>query len=264
MQTNLEKTTNEKFLLASLIIVAATILIANFISEDAALYAGTLSYIPTAGAMVVLSIIIASKFRFSGNHGKAWFVFALCATSWFIAEMCWSYLEFEGLDPYPSIADVFWIIGFGLFFVFSILYLQPVKQATTKPMIFGAVGIGLMMFIPSLYVVLTTSNIETMEVSEWLVGLAYPLFDSLILIPAAIGVTLFFKGQVNFMWTLILIGFVIFSVADTLFLMGQMEDTYYTGHPMEMLWLWAYVLFSFGIYNHYKIFGKNQIKSKNQ
>ena len=89
-------------------------------------------------------------------------------------------------------------------------------------------------------------------------GTIYPIFDTMVIIPAIIGVVLFFKGQVNFMWTLMHLGVICLFVADTAFLFGQNEDSYYTGNPMEILFYWTYVLFAFGIHNHLVLFKKEK------
>jgi hypothetical protein len=77
-----------------------------------------------------------------------------------------------------------------------------------------------------------------------------------IIIPALLGVALFFKGQVNFTWTLICIGTISVFVADTAFLFAQNEDSYYTGNPMEIMFYWNYILLAFGVYGHMKLFQK--------
>lgn len=89
-----------------------------------------------------------------------------------------------------------------------------------------------------------------------ILGAIYPIADAIVLIPSMIGVTFFFRGKVNFLWSLLLIGMLIEVVADTAFQYFSLDDPMYTGHPVDILFLWSYLLFSFGLYEHIKIFKK--------
>ena len=86
-----------------------------------------------------------------------------------------------------------------------------------------------------------------------IVGVIYPIADAVILVPTVIGVALFFRGMVNFLWTLLLIGFICEVIGDTGFQYLSLSNDMYTGHPIDMLFLWAYILFSFGICDYIKI-----------
>lgn len=78
----------------------------------------------------------------------------------------------------------------------------------------------------------------------------------MLLVPVLIGLVLFIEGRVNFMWSLTLVGILCWIIADTGFLLLTLDDSYYTGHPMEIFYLAGYVLFSFGIYDQIKLFSK--------
>jgi hypothetical protein len=123
LQTNLEKINSQKFLLLSLLITAIIMLYVNFLNGETRTLVANLVYIPVPGIMLVLSIIIASKFRASGKHGKAWILFALFAGSWFTAEQIWMiYDVVYKIDPWPSIADFFYLVGYPLLTAFTNSY----------------------------------------------------------------------------------------------------------------------------------------------
>jgi hypothetical protein len=67
---------------------------------------------------------------------------------------------------------------------------------------------------------------------------------------------LFFSGKVNFVWFLLLLGMLSFVIADTGFLVLSLDEEYYTGHPIDILYLWAYLFFLFGSYHYLRIFKK--------
>ena len=104
----MERIGSQKFLILSLVASGLIIIGANAFGQEIAILAGNYLYIPITGIFVVLSIMISLRYRTKGVHGKAWFLFAIFACSWFIAEMTWLVLEeVLEIDPYPSIGDVF-------------------------------------------------------------------------------------------------------------------------------------------------------------
>ena len=69
----------------------------------------------------------------SNRHADAFFAFTVGAFLWLCAEASWAYYR-EGLGvevPYPSIADLFWLIGYGFFFVHNYRLLSKLREAST-------------------------------------------------------------------------------------------------------------------------------------
>ena len=118
------------------------------------------------------------------------------------------------------------------------------------------------LLIPSLY--MASGQDSQIDDFELALALIYPIADAIILIPALIGVILFFRGEVNFLWSLICVAIILNVVADTGFLITSMDSSYYMGHPIDMLFLWAYILFSFGVYSHIQIFKRHNPRIRSQ
>ena len=118
--------------------------------------------------------------------------------------------------------------------------------------------------IPSLYITLyENSDIDGIT---FLLAIAYSILDSIILVPALIGIMMFFKGEMNKLWTFFSLVIVSLAAGDTGFLLTQMNGSYYTGNPVDILLMWSYVLFSFGVYSQYKLFSnkKNFFEGKKE
>jgi hypothetical protein len=261
MQTTLDVILSKKYLIASVVAVIAFNLAANLVSQEFATLVGNFAYVPIAGSFLVLALLIASRFGLGGTHGLAWFSFAGFAVSWFIAEMLWAHQELAlQAETFPSIADVFYLVGYPFLLMFFVSYLQPVRAGITRKVFAVACLVSIGVLIPSLYFVL--GNAENPGNLETVLGTVYPVFDSMVIIPAIIGVILFFKGQVNLMWTLICLGIISLFAADTAFLLGQIDESYYTGNPIEILFYLNYVLLSFGVHNHLMLFKKEKKSDK--
>ncbi|CAE6497133.1 hypothetical protein [Candidatus Nitrosotenuis uzonensis] len=255
MQTVFDTLFEKKYLIASLVTCTALVLLSNYLGVESAIIIGNLLYIPTSGALLILAILILVRFGTSGYHGVAWFAFTCYSISWFVAEMLWIVQElYLNIDPFPSAADIFYIIGYPFLLMFFVAYLQPVKVNITKKMFATSTVFAVGILVLGLY--LTLRHGTTDDLFMMVIATAYPAFDSMIIIPALLGVGLFFKGKVNLMWTLICFGAICVFIADTAFLLGQNDDTYYTGNPLEIPFYWNYILLSFGVYSHLGLFRK--------
>lgn len=259
LQTRLEKLGSQRFLLFSLAATGLAIIITEHIGKETATIFTNWIFIPIPAAMLVLSIISAKKHSVTGNHGKAWIVFAVFAACWFIAEQVWLVEElFYHQKPFPSEADLFYIAGYPAYFVFTILYLRPFRNMITKKLIVSASLVAVAVLVPNIYWTLDNNSGE--DKFAIILGASYPIADAIVLVPAIIGVILFFGGKVNFLWSLMLVGIVVEVVADTGFQYFSLDNSYYTGHPVDIFFLWSYILFSFGIYDHIKVL-KTKMKS---
>ena len=257
MQNNFEKLQEQKSLFACLLITGIGITLATFFGKDVVKVLTDFTYISVAGAFVILSIIISSRFRKTGSHGKAWLLFLGTAISWFIAETTWTVYELAyHANPFPSPADAFYIAGYPFLFLFSIYYLKPFKKLISRKMILSTSLIAVSVLVPSLYMTIDNNSDESKFAI--ILGAIYPIADSIVLVPALIGIFLFFRGEVNFLWTLLLIGILFEVIADTGFQYFTLDNSYYTGHPIDILFIWSYLLFSFGVYNHIQMFKKTE------
>ncbi|MGI0082018.1 MAG: hypothetical protein ACREAF_04255 [Nitrosopumilaceae archaeon] len=257
MEIRSKKLRLEKYLLYSLVAVGLTIIISNYFGQETSNILSSVLFFIIPAALVILSLTMTIRFRVGGDHGKAWILFVPFVTSWFIAEQIWMvYDVIYNIDPWPSEADFFYIAGYPILFAFSIFYLKPLRKAISKKLVICASIIVVITLIPALEVALGT------KADPFKVALAtsYPVLDAIVLCPAIIGVVLFFKGEVNFLWSLICIAIIFNVVADTSFLILSIDDSYYVGHPIDILYLWAYIMFSFGVYSHLTIFRKYNTK----
>lgn len=263
MQTRLEKLKSQRFMLFSLVFTGLAIMISEYIGKETATIFTNGIFVPIPAAMLVLSIISAKKHGITGNHGKAWIAFAVFSACWFIAEQVWLVEElFYHQKPFPSEADFFYIVGYPAYFIFAMLYLKPFKSLITKNIIISASLVAIAVLVPDMY--WTLENYSNEDQFSIILGSFYPICDSIVLIPAVIGIRLFFGGQVNFLWSLMLVGMLVEVIADTGFQYFSLDNSYYTGHPVDILFLWSYILFSFGIYDNIKVFNSKMKTYKNK
>lgn len=256
-----EKIKSLRYLILFLLVISFVILFANLYGKDAATLTSDWLNVLVSSSTLVLAFVIAIKTGKSGNHGKAWVLFVICIALWFIGERIWMINELVLKEkPWPSSADYFWLAGYLFFFAFSFYYLKSFKKSISKRMVVFASLVPLTVLGVTLSITATDdSNLSTYEK---ILDDLYPILDALSLVPIILGLTAFFKGGVVFSWALLFFGMLSFVVSDLgyLYLSSGTSDLYYTGHPVDIPYLYAYVLFSFGIFYHLKIFSASNKK----
>lgn len=247
----------QEYLLFSLLGIAGVILAANLIGQQTATILANWIFVILSGFVMILSIFLVSKYGIRGSHGKAWILFSVFSAYWFIAESLWIIYDLIlKTTPWEYADDFFYITGYQILFAFLIFYLKPIKKAISKKIIFGTSLIAISFLIPSFYIISVTDIISIDE--NLAVVMAYPILDAIILVPALIAVMLFFRGEVNFMMTLVCLAIICQIVGDSSLLFLSIDNSYSPGHPIEILFLWAYVMFAFGLSNQIDVFNERK------
>lgn len=252
MQTNIDVLKEKRLLIISLVVVAFGFVLTNLFDKELANLFSNSANVGTNLVLFILSVMILVKNRFSGVHGKAWLLFVIGVMCWFIAETIWMMYEIVSDDvPFLSEADFFWFLGYPAFFAFLILYIKPLKNAISKKMIVGATLTSMALLALSVSLLYEPNSAVDFET---IVAFSYPIADSILLVPCLIGIALFFKGKVNILWTLFCIGMSFFIVSDTVYASLILDDTFYSGDPLMLLYVYGYIFLVFGVYEHIKIF----------
>lgn len=201
------------------------------------------------GILIILSMWALSRAdKIQDISKKSLFFLVLSFVSWFAAEQTWNLYEHVlAIDPYPSIADFFYISAPILMFISLIIFLQSQRSKIKKTDVIFANVVSILILIPML-IMTFQSNSET-EFFEITVAMIYPIVDTALLIPAIIAILFSLRGEKNSFWAMILIGIIIFVIADDLFLFLVIYDGYYDGNPVDILWLSSYIVWTFAIYN---------------
>ena len=206
------------------------------------------TYTIIPGTLIILSMWALSRAgKITDISKKSLFFLTTSFTSWFVAEITWNlYKHVLEIDPYPSIADFFYISAPILMFISLIVFLQPLKNKIKKTHVIFASVISVLILIPILITTLE-ANSET-KFFEIVIAMIYPIVDAVLLVPAIIAILISAQGKNNSFWVMILIGIMIFIIGDDIFLFLTIHDQYYDGNPVDVLWLSSYVIWAFAIY----------------
>ncbi|WP_268543908.1 hypothetical protein [Candidatus Nitrosotenuis cloacae] len=208
---------------------------------------------------MLLASIIVRRFGSTGAHGKAYLAFTGFAAFWFAAETIWMFTELVGQTQFPE-SEWFYLAGYPFLFASSIFYLYPMRKAISSKMLACAAAATASFLIITLYKMHSYNQDAGMLQIVW-AGI-YPTADAVVLYPAVLVMILFLKGRVSFFWSLACIAIILNVIADSGFLFLYVDESYFSGHPLDILYLWSYVLFSFGIYSHIRYFKKPEIRTR--
>jgi hypothetical protein len=235
--------------------VALAIIAANYFGQENATLASSFLNLAITVLLVIISFLLLVRNGTGGNLGRALACFVSFVVLWFIAERIWMVYELVyHVNPWPSVADYFWLSGYPLYFVFTIFYLKPFKRSISSKLVVFALCTSVAMIAFLIYYILLQKS--ELSLFETVLGSSYPISDTILLAPVIVGLALFFRGQVSFLWSCLFFGMLCFVVADYGFLFLSLDKTYYTGHVIDIPYLWAYLFFLSGAYNHLKIFKK--------
>ena len=217
--------------------------------------------------LVIFSIILTIKlYKQKHFQSKAFLFFTIGSLCWLIAEMDWSLYDYVfNIDQFPSTADIFYIAAYPFFFVFLLISLKPIQKSITKKLWLFSFVLSFTFLIPSLLAYFNATNEVKggLDLISRSIVLSYPILSSLQLAPAIVGIMFLAKKGVSYSWMLLLFGFLLYSLADTIYLFSQLKIfTYYDGHPVDLMYLYSFLLIIFSLHSRLKLV--NNSNNKNQ
>ena len=215
-----------------------------------------------AGAAVVASGFALSNYweNLESRLSRIWLGFSLGMIFWFIGELSWAFytLIFDVKIPYPSVADVYRLVGYGFFFFAIFTYIGLFRSVVSKRVLATAsifvlpTSAGI---IPPLLLSISAKS-SVVNLTTLFVGLAYPILDLVLLTQAMLCLLVFtttgLKGRLGSVWLLINAGIIMNVFGDMLFSYTNLQNTYYSGHPLELFFHLGYLFFLLSFYTHTK------------
>jgi hypothetical protein len=224
---------------------------------------------PLAAAIAVgLSILVICRQKTDGLMGKTYTFLGIGLALFLIAEIIWSYNEvvLEIENPFPSIADALWLIGYGplLYFVFKLYRFFGASNSRTHQLLAFVAGAVFLLYL--IGGISQTADFTTQAgITSFIISISYPILDIALLIPAALIILNPIKGELTSIpW--IFLAVLIMSVGDSAFAYSSNVA------PLQkMNWMWnlffvtSYFVTSAGLFWHNRFFiydskGKERLK----
>jgi hypothetical protein len=209
----------------------------------------------------VLAILLWRSFDRGETLSRIWGGIAIGLVLWLGGELIWSSDQLWGGEslPYPSNADILWIIGYvpiiwALLRRFRSLRISPNQSWQKAVLILYGVIVSLIVIYLIIPIITDT---ETSRIYEKSVNLLYPLGDLVVALLAIMLVLVLSGGTLLSSWRLIASGFLFAAISDLLYGLTIWQGTYQTnpaegidlpGLIINMSYVAFYVLVALGLY----------------
>jgi len=186
------------------------------------------------------------------------FGFFLAILLWFLGEVTWSIYEvILGVHvPYPSIADVFYLAGYIPAFVSILGFMRIFQKLVTPLKKIVSLLVGLLILGVTAVFLLTPLSVSSSPAFVKAFDLAYPVLDAVLMALVMMRLIAFIGTSLGRPWTWIFCGLLLYSFADIMFSWGSLAGWYYSGHPIELFWLYGYLALALGFNRQRKQFSE--------
>ena len=207
-----------------------------------------LLFIAVSGVCSILAFLVVRKWGFRGNFGLVHLGLFLGVFLWFVAETIWAVYEmvFHIEVPYPSIADAFYLAGYVPFFLGLVQFLVFFKGGLTRRRVVMLSLFILVLLSGSGLVLINLLMIESVDVLAKASDVIYAVLDSFLACLAVAVAMIFGKRRFGIAWLWIALGMLLKVTADLAFSYGTLVGWYYSGNPIELLYIWSYLSLGLG------------------
>jgi diguanylate cyclase len=178
------------------------------------------------------------------HHHRPWLLLAAGLALTAVGDWMWIVLErVYGIEPFPSVADAFYLGGMGLT-VAAVVWMVRGRipdgdRAGFLDALIVAVGVGLVSWTFLMAPIVADPDAAAAEIA---VALAYPMLDILLL--GVLVRVLLAPGRRELSLTLIIGALAAYLAADFPYAVIALSDAYTTGHVVDAGWLIGAVLWA--------------------
>jgi len=206
-------------------------------------------------ATSIASFVIWKRYGGTLVFGRAYFFLGMAYFMVFAAEL--TYLIYDlvlNIDPYPSIADVFFFALYPFTLIHLILNIKFFKLKilqTEKKWLFIIPIFIIITYVLS-SILLTSGNTESYFSFDFFYGLIFTIGSAITLAFAILGAKIFKEGALGTVWFLLVIGILVNTIGDVWYYHLEIFGQYDLMHPVNIFWYSSYWLMVYALYRHKK------------
>lgn len=201
--------------------------------------------------VAIIGFFLAYRYKGSLVFGKSYLFLGLGFFSLFVAEVVYSVYDLIlEIEPYPSIADIFFFAYIPLLIVHLVLnirFFQPSIKNINKIWV-----IAIPIVITAAYVALSLS--DTGEANfDFYYGSIFVAATSIALSLTILGTRILKEGALGKSWLILLLGVLVLTFADDWYYYLEIAGEYDLTHPVNTLWYAGYWIIAYALLKHKKI-----------
>jgi len=208
------------------------------------------SYGLSSLAVGITALFVAKRYRGSPVFGKTYLALGLGFVALFAGDLVYNYyLLVLDEDPYPSIADVFFIAFYafaGYHIIKNIKYFKKDLGWDVKISVLIIAGIMIGAF--GIFTIETLGNDPTV----YYMSMAYVVSSAAVLALALVAFTVFRHSVLGVAWTMLVIGIFLYAVADVWYYYLEEIEAFSIKDPVNTLWVLSNAIMVYALYKHKK------------
>jgi hypothetical protein len=221
-------------------------IVVNISNDSDSLVYGFSMIIPAT--VSVFAFITARRYAGTLVYSRAYKMLGIAFLLMFSAEFTYFvYEQILKLEPYPSIADVFFFVFYPLVLLYLIINIRFFAPQITKIGIITIVGTPLITTFVYLY--LSLSDFGSFD---FYYGVIFVAAASTTLGFSIHTARIFRGGLIGTAWLVLVIGIILDVVGDTWYYYLEINDGYTLDNPVNLCWYSAYLLILYSLYKHKK------------
>lgn len=214
-------------------------------------------YLVPSGFATIAGMFALWKFGLSSKRSMTFLLLTAGMGYWFCGELLFAYYEYIAhISPYPSIADVFYVLAYPLFLAGLVNEIR-ITRINWKG--FGKTDLFLFILVALLFATLISyfGIYQAYDSAESLLGnlvaISYGIGDLLLILANILVLVLVWEfrgGKLSRVWLLLFISFILTLVADILFAMYTVEYTmqeWFYKSLLDSFWIASYLLFGYAL-----------------
>ena len=231
--------------------ISYQIYISEFMLDNGEFQFGSMTY--GLGALIsgIFALYVSKKYAGSEVFGAAYAALGIGLLLLFAGDTIYLYYEHVlEEDPYPSIADVFFVLYYpftAYHLIRNIRYFKKDFNLSSKLFV-----PGLALAIVLIFAFISFDSLEGYSF-DFYFGLIFVMGSSLILSLAILGVTVFRHSILGVAWLLLAVGLFLFTFADVWYYYLELVEEYSDSHFTNTLWITSNMIIVYALYKHKKI-----------
>ena len=200
---------------------------------------------------VGIAALFVAKRHGGSKISVSFYSLALAFFSLVIGEIIYNvYLFIFDIDPYPSIADLFFFLLYPFSFIHLIINIRFYQAKITKKSIIGMITIAVI--IPLIYGYFAFDILEGFNL-DFIYGLIFVSGAAVITTLGIYGAVLVRGIPLSKSWILLVSGILLGTIADVWYHSLELIEAYDTDHIVNLFWYSSYFVLIYSLYKHQKI-----------
>lgn len=199
----------------------------------------------------IAALVVARKYRGTRIFGRAYLSLAAAFFSVALGEIIYNVELFVfNIDPFPSIADIFFFLLYPCSFLHLIINIKFFKiKNELKNVLWILVGVLSLIFVYSYFAFDAIGDFNI----DFFYGLIFVSGASVITSVGVYGAIIVRKIPLGRSWILLVSGIMLGTIGDIWYQYLEILGGYDTDHVVNLFWYASYLVIIYSLYKHYKI-----------